>query len=183
MSIIQSTPALLISILALTFTIFTFWWMNWRKGKLIVGPPLSYAFAAQKDGLLLIVMPLVFYNDGAATQTVQNLRLTLEQNDLKSKTMKFTATVPSLLGGKIDDGTRQFAHQFAVEGRKSHTGYFEFQRGQNEFVPSQGKCTAVLEGKLNNNTEWETLRIFDLYIKSTKNLNSCIPYNNDPDTE
>ena len=175
MFITQNAPALLISISALVFTIFSFWWMNWRKGKLIIEPPLSYAFTAQKDGLLLIVMPLVFYNDGAATQTVQNLRLKLEQNDIKSKTMKFTATVPGLLGGKIADGTRQFAHQFAIEGRKSHTGYFEFQRRQNEFVPSQGKCTTTLEAKLNNNNEWKILRIFHLYIKKYKGSRQMHP--------
>jgi hypothetical protein len=183
MSVVQSTPALLIGILALMFTIFSFWWMNWRKGKLIIGPPLSYALTASKEGLLLVVIPLVFYNDGAATQVVQNLRLTLEQNDLKSKAVNFVATVPNLLGGKISNGTRQFACQFAIEGRKSHSGYFEFQNKPCKFVPSQGKCKATLEAKLDDDKEWKTLSIFCLYIRDTTMLNAILPYNNDPDIE
>jgi hypothetical protein len=61
MSMFQSALALVISIFALLFTIFSFWWMNWRKGKLIIGPPRSFALAAQgKEGLLLIRIPLIF---------------------------------------------------------------------------------------------------------------------------
>jgi hypothetical protein len=179
MSIAQSWPALIISILALVFTIFSFWWMNWRRGKLIVGPPRSYAMAAQKEGLLLVRIPLVFYNDGAATQVVQNLRLTLEQNDIKSEAMKFTATVSDLLGGDFKDGTRQFASQFAVEGRKSHSGYFEFQLRSSTFVPSQGKCKATLEAKLDDSMNWKTLLVFELNISGT-NWSSLLPYDNDP---
>jgi hypothetical protein len=183
MSVVQSAPALLIGILALVFTIFSFWWMNWRKGKLIIGPPLSYALTANKGGLLLIVIPLIFYNDGAATQVIQNLRLTLEQNDIRSKALNFVATVPNLLGGKISDGTRLFACQFAIEGRKSYSDYFEFQRDPCEFVPSQGKCKATLEAKLNDSKDWKTLCIFYIYIRGTTNLGAILPYNNDPDID
>jgi len=31
--------ALFISVFALLFIIFSFWWMNWRRGKIIVGLP------------------------------------------------------------------------------------------------------------------------------------------------
>jgi len=179
MTIAQSEPALLISVLALMFTIFSFWWMNWRKGKLIVGPPRSYAMAAQKEGLLLVRIPLVFYNDGAATQVVQNLRLILEQNRTKSEALKFSATVSDLLGGEFKDGTRQWSHQFAIDGRKSQSGYFEFQRRSSKFVPSQGKCKATLEAKLDDNMDWKTLLVFDLNISGT-NWSSLLPYDNDP---
>jgi len=38
-----SIVALFISVFALLFTIFSFWWMNWRRGKIIVGSPRSFA--------------------------------------------------------------------------------------------------------------------------------------------
>ena len=67
----MSNASLLISFFALFFTIFSFWWMNWRKGKIIVGPPRSFAATSKsEDGLLIVQLPLVFYNDGAASQVI-----------------------------------------------------------------------------------------------------------------
>jgi hypothetical protein len=40
---LMTSEAVIISIAALAFTVFSFWWMNWRKGKLIVGPPRTFA--------------------------------------------------------------------------------------------------------------------------------------------
>lgn len=181
MSIAQSEPAFIISALALLFTIISFWYMNWRKGKLVIAPPLSYALAAEKGGLLLMVIPLVFYNSGAASRVVRNLRLMLEQDNIKSEPVTFSATVSDLLDGKFSDGTRQWPRQFAIEGRKSHSGYFEFQKTPSEFVPSQGKCQAIMEAKLDGNKKWEKLCIFYLHIQGTTGMNRFLPYNNDPD--
>jgi len=120
----MSSAALLISIFALFFTIFSFWWMNWRKGKIIVGPTRSFAATSKsEDDLLIIQLPLVFYNDGAASQVIQNLRLTLVQNGNRSAILYFNNTVPDLVNTK----TREWARQFAVEGRKSYSSVFVFQ--------------------------------------------------------
>jgi hypothetical protein len=175
MSIVQSAPALLIGILALVFTIFSFWWMNWRKGKLIVGPPRSYALVAPGEKELLIELPLIFYNNGAATQVIQNLRLKLEQNN-KSTILNFNNT-ESDLGSS--DSNRQWARQFAIEGRKAHSNIFAFNRKHGEFVPSQGKCKATLEGKLYENMEWKEMLIFDLNISGTPPFNCLLTYDND----
>ena len=64
----MSSAALLISTFALFFTIFSFWWMNWRKGKIIVGPPRSFAATSKGENDQLVVqLPFVFYNEGAAS--------------------------------------------------------------------------------------------------------------------
>lgn len=178
MSIIQNAPALLISILALTFTIFSFWWMNWRKGKIIVGPPRTYALATPgENDLLLVELPLVFYNNGAATQVIQNLRLTLEQNDKKSSILIFNNTESNLADAKSE---RHWAWQFAIEGRKAYSNIFSFQKNPGKFVPSKGKCKAILEGKFYENTEWKELLTFNLNIIGTPPFNSLIAYDNDP---
>ena len=107
----MNITALFISTLALLFTIFSFWWMNWRRGKIIVGPPRSFAATSKsQDDLLIIQLPLVFYNDGAASQVIQNLRLTLVQNRNQSAILYFNNTVPDLVNTK----TREWARQFAV---------------------------------------------------------------------
>jgi len=175
---------LFISFLALFFAIFSFWWMNWRKGKIIVGPTRSFAATSKsEDDLLIIQLPLVFYNDGAASQVIQNLRLTLVQNGNRSAILYFNNTVPDLVNTK----TREWARQFAVEGRKSYSSVFVFQRKPGNFIFHKGKCQAILEGKLNNDKKWEEMLTFDLQIpdKSVNTMNSAqlLPYDNDPDRE
>ena len=168
---------MVISVLALLFTAFSFWWMNWRKGELIVGPPRSYALTAPgEDDILIIQLPLVFYNNGAATQVVQNLRLRLEQDGRRSAILNFNYTVPDL----ISDG-HLWAKQFAIEGRKAYASVFVFQKTPGKFVPLPGICNATLECKLYEVTGWTTLLVFDLRIVNVANLNSLLPYDNDID--
>ena len=67
--------ALIISTLALLFTIFSFWWMNWRTGILRVGTPRSYAAFGSVENKMVLEFPFVFFNDGPIPIIVQNLRL------------------------------------------------------------------------------------------------------------
>jgi len=180
----MNITALFISTLALIFTIFSFWWMNWRRGKIIVSPPRSFAAASMsEDDLLIIQLPLIFYNDGAASQVIQNLRLTLVQNRNQSAILYFNNTIPDLVNTK----NREWARQFAVEGRKSYSSVFVFQRKPGNFIFHKGKCQAIFEGKLNNDDKWEEMITFDLQIpdKSVNTMNSgqLLPYDNDPDRE
>ena len=180
----MNITALFISTLALLFIIFRFWWMNWRRGKIIVGPPRSFAATSKgEDDLLIVQLPLVFYNDGAASQVIQNLRLTLVQNGNRSAILYFNNTVPDLVNAK----TREWACQFAVKGRNSYSSVFVFQRKIGNFTFHKGKCQTTLEGKLNDDEKWEKMLTFDLQIsaKSVNTMNSgqLIPYDNDPDRE
>ena len=175
---------LFISFLALFFAIFSFWWINQRRGKIIVGPPRSFAATSRsEDGLLIVQLPLVFYNDGAASQVIQNLRLTLSQNGNRSAILYFNNTVPDL----VNTQTRKWARQFAVEGCKSYSSVFVFQRQPGNFIFHKGKCQAILEGKLNDGKKWEEILTFDLQItdKSVNTMNSgqIKAYDNDPDRE
>jgi len=76
----MSLAALLISILALALSGFTFWWHNWRPGKLCLGTPHTYAGHTAADKLLL-EFPFVFFNKGAKTVIVDNLRVRLAEQD------------------------------------------------------------------------------------------------------
>lgn len=113
--------SLLISGLALSFTILSFWWMNWRRGNLIVGEPRSYAAKGSQDDYLSIAIPLVFYNDGVAPIIVQNLRLLL--NEEADAPLSFIATFENLLGGE-----RWLATQLPIRGREAIKLVCEFKR-------------------------------------------------------
>jgi hypothetical protein len=132
----MENAAYLLSSLALLFTIFSFWWMNWRRGRLIVGNPHSFAAVSKGENDLVVVqLPLVFYNDGAAAHVVQSLRLQLEQGDKKSSVLYFNNTLASLASNE----GRQWARQFAVEGRSSYFSVFVFQRKPGKFTFAPGK--------------------------------------------
>jgi hypothetical protein len=180
----QQETALLISTLALLFTIFSFWWMNWRRGKLIIGKPNSFAASSQgENNLLLVQLPLIFYNSGALAHVVQNLRLTLKQDKRKSAILYFNNTLDSLAS---NDG-REWARQFAVNARSAYSSVFVFQRRPGQFVFSTGKVTAILEGKINNSDKWQVLLSFELYTPETiignLNNNVLLVYDNDPERE
>ncbi len=181
---LSKNPALLLSILALLFTIFIFWWMNWRRGRLIVGIPRSFAATTDgKEGELIVQLPLVFYNNGAATRIIQNLRLTLEQSGEKSSVLHFNNTLADL----ASNDNRQWARQFAIEGRKSYSSVYVFQRTPGNFVFSAGKCKAILEAKLENR-KWKKILTFDVQtpetaVRASLNTGRIIAYDNDLDDD
>ena len=174
--------ALIISTLALLFTVFSFWWMNLRRGKLIVGSPRSFAATCKGgEGCLIVQLPLVFYNTGAAAQIVQNLRLTLEQEEKKSFPLYLNNTLSNLASNE----NREWARQFAVEGRKSHSSIFVFQTEPGKFTFKPPKCKAILEAKLNDKDRWETLLTFEIQTPKSAigplNSGQLIAHDNDPD--
>src|SRR5438093_11123655 len=103
----MSLAALLISVLALALSGLTFWWHNWRPGKLSVGTPHTYAGHTAADQLVL-EFPFVFFNKGAKTVIVDNLRVRLPEQD--GEPLTFVATVERL---GTDTG-RAFATPFFV---------------------------------------------------------------------
>jgi hypothetical protein len=161
----RDIAALIISTLALLFTISSFWWMNWRRGKLIVGKPRSYAARGAQTENLIITLPLVFFNEGAAAIVVQNLQLLLLQEG-ETRPLFFNATLEKLL----KDESRSFATQFPVRGREAVTLICEFQRSPGNLVFESKRYPIELQAILDDRNEWETLARFDLNI-----IDSAIP--------
>lgn len=174
-------PTLIISILALLFTIFSFWWMNWRKGKLIVGAPRSFATCSDNSKYILFHFPFVFYNKGAASQIIQNLRLVFYVENDDPKILYFNSTIDDL-GVKEDS---KWARQFAIEGRKSYSHIFEFLNSDCKFIFSADKHCATLEAKVDDNKDWTHLLTFDIQSPESKisllNTERLQVYDNDPD--
>jgi hypothetical protein len=114
--------ALLVAVLALLFTVASFWWLNARRGSLEVGQPGAYAFA-NKPRLRL---PIVFYNTGARALMVTDLRLLLVDAD--QPPLHWIATTSQLRPQSTNE--RDFATPFAVPGRGTREFVFEFGHEQ-----------------------------------------------------
>src|SRR4030065_2147483 len=125
----MSVTALALSIFALTFTIFSFWWMNWRKGSLKISNIRTYA-AVSSQNKLLIELPIIFFNPGALPVLVDNLRLIFPDRGGPHTALFFNATVEKL---GTDEG-RAFATPFAVHKGQALLKICEFQRPRSGFV-------------------------------------------------
>lgn len=164
----MENSALIISSLALLFTVFSFWWMNWRTGRLEVGKPRSFAATGSDKGLLIILLPIVFFNNGPIPILVQNLRLIFPDEE-DTTPLFFNATRAKLGDPKQDD----FATQFPVKGREAILLHCQFHRTPGHLVFQARRYRLVLEGKLGNKKKWQKLSEFELNIteKSLQTIN------------
>ncbi len=141
--------ALLISLLALCFTVVSFWWLHARPGRLRTWEPRSYiAAATQGDGETLhLRLPLVLYNDGATPIDVEQLRVAMAPEVAEDPTFALQAIHPTLYGTNDE---RQFATGFSVPGRTTLERTFEFQRARCAPVhqDDQGDYSFTLYGKV-----------------------------------
>ena len=179
--------ALIVSITLLFFTLYSFYLINLRKGQIIVGSPSTYAICVQpgENGLTWVELPLIFYNNGAITQFISNLRLSLQQNSTISNYLYFEAIyekMPLSDLGSNKERRSEVAHQFAIEGRKTYSGVFAFGWRPGGLVPSVCNFRSILEAKLNDNVNWKKITEFNINISTLTidKLHTLRPYFNDP---
>ena len=153
-NIILENPAILISILALSFTIYSFWWMNWRRGKLIVGCPRSYAAYGSKDSILVLEFPFDFFNNGPLPIIIRNMRLVILDEELDIP-LTFTAIVKKL--GKDED--RSLSTQIVIPGREAKVIICEFQRRPGELIFEKKIYQIELQAKLDKKNNDRRRRI------------------------
>lgn len=174
----MSIAAVIISTLALLFTTFSFWWMNWRRGKLVLSEIRTFA-ASSSGNSLVIQLPIIFFNSGAMPVLVNNLRLTFPERGNEHTAMFFNATVERLA---MNEGNSK-ATPFPVHGGQALLKLCEFFRLRSGFMFEVGEYKINIEGKLNQDSHWNNLKTFTLKIRESqvKNLNSCfIAHDNDP---
>jgi hypothetical protein len=153
------TSAFVISTCALLFTLFSFWWMNWRKGKIQVGTPRTYAANGSVTNTAILELPLDFFNDGPTPIIIRNLRLVLPIGT-QTHNFMFNACVDKL---GTDTG-RAFATQIVIRGREALVIIAEFQT-KNEGLLFEAKTYQIeLQAKLNHSTHWKTLHSFPLTV-------------------
>lgn len=113
---------------------------------------LSYAACSSEDlDLLVIKLPLVFYNDGATPIIINNLKL-IQLSENNKDPIEFVATSKNI----ENDEERKFATNFYIPGRQVKRLICEFQRRPRHLNFEEKKCVFELYGNLNNN-EWGKL--------------------------
>src|SRR5215469_2572519 len=121
-SAVNWTPAVIIAVCALIFTVASFWWINVRRGRLKSFEPHTFSAAVSQDEVRLL-FPLVLYNTGAAPIVVQSFRMRfLDESD--SKALRWVATRQQIAPGKED---WKFPAVFSVAGRTAYQTFVEFK--------------------------------------------------------
>jgi hypothetical protein len=185
-------PSLLISILALAFTVSSFWWIQVRRGRLRCYAPRAYAGCFAHDRVI-VSLPLVLYNTGPAPIVVLDFRIRLSKTkgkegragpSVSSFDMSWHAVQPSLEPQGAKDG-RLMPSPFPVEGRRAIEKFIEFSRKSPAEVLLDGPYMATVEVRLAHSCfrAWRTLLSFPLHTQLVERDTAAhfIPRSNDPE--
>ncbi|MEV8543200.1 hypothetical protein [Streptomyces sp. NPDC051572] len=179
--------AAVVAACALIFTVASFWWLNARQGILKSWEPHSFA-AAVTPQLARLRFPLVFFNTGARSIVVVDLRLSFPDEERSVLPLPWTST-RDRLRPETEDGMRLPA-PFAVGGRKADQVFIEFGAPFPGFVPEARDYRAVIEVRLGQrrlldrvlrrHQVWQPLLVFTVRAGHIISPGSYIAYSNRP---
>ena len=170
------TPSISIAILALAFTIASFWWIQVRTGRLLSYKPRTYAGSYGAGGKTILLFPLVLHNTGPAPIVVVDFRLTLdigpdpatrnqEGFDLPIS-IRWTAIQPSLHPAeKLGLGGRVHPSPIVVNGRQALERFIEFGWDNRLLRIADGPYMATVEAQLGHSHRWREIVTFPLHTE------------------
>jgi hypothetical protein len=131
--------------------VFNFYWIHLRRGKLVISPPIKFGLhCARGQRKLVIGLPLVFYNGGATTMIVNNLRVRIDGHGT-SFYLHFNDTRKDVDSGQRD----QWGYTFTVEARKAIENVFVFMNNDIDYELPTAAVEYSLEAQLNQSTKWK----------------------------
>jgi len=157
LSVLNEWLPLIISVLAIVLSLYWFWTMHGRMGRLVVSPPRSFK-SIDTGEKLMVELPLVFYNDGAAAIVVDNLMLLARQEKLRML-FRFEYT-----RDELDSEAHHWATQLALPGKQALAKVFSFQVNKGEESLSMGTWDCTLMAKLHHEGTFRTVSVFKLNV-------------------
>lgn len=176
------TPSIVISILALLFTVSSFWWIQVRRGNIVCAIPRTYASDFGNDRVI-VVLPLVLHNTGPAPIVIEDFRLWLTKPDWETPLLyRWQAVQPGIIPAPPNGG-RVFPSPYPVEGRRAVERFIEFGCKTSGFAPTDGPYEAKVEIKMSHKDDWLGLATFDLNTQLSRETRGFIVRPNDPEWE
>jgi hypothetical protein len=146
--------ALVVAVLALVFTIGSFWWIHLKPGRLVSFVPPAYAGVIQPNDFRF-TFPVTIYNSAAKPQVVTTLKLTFLDLDPPVAVAAIT-----FREGLRNLGVEDWIHPFSVAGRQTETRFVEF--GSKTWAPPVDGVHDVLI-EVERRGKWRKLVRFELY--------------------
>lgn len=170
------TPALAVSITALLFTIASFWWLQARRGKLIMSGVPAFSGYIASDARLDIRLPVVLYNTGARTRLVDELRLVFPS---WAESHADWQTFHPTLGPRSDGtDTDDFAGPCPIDGRRAVARFVEFTLRLKGELPEPKSTQCRVEARLDGSMSWSPLGSFTLCLGHMAYPSSYVTYRN-----
>lgn len=119
-----------VPLVALAFTMASFWWIYLRRGRLTATESRTYSFALRGPDLF-IRFPLAIFNTGAAAIVVEDLRLVAGGHNLEWTTLRRTLR-------PLEDDFLDYAAPFAIGGRQVGQVFAEFGGKDVPWRPEPG---------------------------------------------
>lgn len=156
-------------ILALVFTVASFWWLWLRSGRLTASAPRFFAAAANAQQVR-IRFPLVLHNSGARPIVVEDLRLSIDDRQLDWISTR--KTVRTLTDDWVD-----FASPFAVPDRAALSVIAEFGEDASGWKPEAARCYQVTIEWFSRE-EWRPLVLFEWWAPPAATMGQYIGHRN-----
>lgn len=167
--------SIVIAILALLFTVGSFWWLNARPGRIFASRPPEFAMVLLPERTRFRI-PIVIYNSGARTRVVESLRLAVPESGVGPLEW---ITTRDRLRPDSDEGI-DFSSPFSIDGRKAVKLFVEFGENHPQWRPDPGTTHVVsIEARLLGSKGWRALVSFPLLIP-TNDLTRYLARNNPP---
>lgn len=174
--------AIVVSILALLFTVSAFWYMNLWPGRLRGYGPSTWAGYVSRDQLTLRI-PVLVANSGASSKVVTNVRLRLlaPHRVLKLSWQTFRTGIRP-----TDDDIKDMATHFVVPARGAVREFVEFRGRFEHGVIEPREYEIKLDTQVDGGDNWQetasfALRLWhlgdspDRYIARSNSHEECRP--------
>jgi hypothetical protein len=155
----------LVPVLALLFTVASFWWLYARRGRVVsTSVPHGYALSAT-DALFLLRIPVTVRNTGARSIVVRNMRMWIEDIP-HALELPWRRTMKHLQ--PWGDDLEGVSAPFVVPGRESHVVIAEFGSPLPGFKLTPGTHTVLVEidddGHGRRTGDWRELLRFEWHV-------------------
>jgi hypothetical protein len=172
---VADASPIVVAVLALLFTVGSFWWLQARRGKLQTFRPHSFAAVATPQ-VTLLRLPLVFYNTGAKPIVVQDLRLRFPDESGAPLPLPWRSTRTKLK--PVEDDVDDLPAIFAVPGRSTVQMFIEFGSPWPGFALGGKEVDTTVETYLAHHGEWRELVTFPLAGQGIAAPDSYVAYTN-----
>jgi hypothetical protein len=165
-------------VLALVFTVASFWWLNARKGSITATRPRAYALGGS-GARLRLRFPLAFFNTGARALIVVDMHIVLDSEPGRPELR--WVTTRDRLRPEPDDGFA-FATPFSIAGRGTREVIAEFEPSPALNWPASPgvKHRLRLRAQIHPKDEWVELVAFDLWAPPPDARGQYLAHRNEP---
>lgn len=163
----------IVALLALAFTVGSFWWIWVRRGHLEAYEPQTYAGYLSASGFRLR-LPLTVYNTGARTLVATDMRAVFVNEGVTVPVITFRHSIKPLTGDVAD-----FAHPFAIPGRQTISKFVVV--GRRDWAPDPASEYRVrVEVRTGDDGDWSELVTVNLTSPDPSTAGSYIASRRDP---